>query len=260
VPRGLHLGIGLNRVDPAHYGGWAGGLNACVADAWAMQQIARDRGMRSELLLNEKATAGAILGGISDLAAAAAPGDLVVVSYSGHGGQVPDVNGDEPTHMDSTWVAFDRQVLDDEIHAALGSIREGVRVLLVSDSCHSGTIERAVAPGNPKGLPAGVAAQTYAAHRALYDAQRIEDAPALQASVIALSACRDDQTALDGETNGAFTEALLAVYAGGFAGSYRQFYNAILARVASQGLAQVPQFSRDGAHSARFLQEDPFTV
>jgi hypothetical protein len=37
---------------------------------------------------------------------------------------------------------FDRQVIDDEIYRLLGRFAAGVRVVAVSDSCHSGTVTR----------------------------------------------------------------------------------------------------------------------
>ena len=33
MAKGVSVHIGINEVDPAHYGGWTGALNACEADA-----------------------------------------------------------------------------------------------------------------------------------------------------------------------------------------------------------------------------------
>ncbi len=41
MAKGLALTIGLNAVDPRHYEGWSGKLNACEADARDMADIAR---------------------------------------------------------------------------------------------------------------------------------------------------------------------------------------------------------------------------
>jgi hypothetical protein len=256
---GYHVGLGLNRVDPARYGGWDGKLNACVADAQAMQRIVRGRGISETfVLLDEQATAQEFFDVLRELAHVAVAGDLVVVTRSGHGGEVPDGRGGKR----QTWVLFDRQVLDTEIQAALCRFRAGVRILVVSDACHSETDTREVpAGGAKKSMPAGVAAADYAAHQSLYDALLLETTPGtIQASVIHLSACRDDQTALDGERNGAFTEALVAIYDWPFKGTYQQFYNCIARKMADDGRVQVPTFNRDGAHSAAFLLQQPFTV
>src|SRR5205814_4099481 len=39
MPTGKALTIGLNAVDPNHYGGWSGDLNACEADAEDMASL-----------------------------------------------------------------------------------------------------------------------------------------------------------------------------------------------------------------------------
>jgi len=44
MSKGVSIHIGLNRVDPAQYGGWSGVLAGCENDALAMQQIAKDCG------------------------------------------------------------------------------------------------------------------------------------------------------------------------------------------------------------------------
>lgn len=41
MAQGISLHTGLNVVDPAHYDGWSGPLNACEADAYAMETICR---------------------------------------------------------------------------------------------------------------------------------------------------------------------------------------------------------------------------
>lgn len=43
MTKGTSLHIGINGVDPNHYGGgWSGPLNACVYDADAMELLAKD--------------------------------------------------------------------------------------------------------------------------------------------------------------------------------------------------------------------------
>ncbi len=139
--QGLALAIGLNRVDPAHYGGWSGPLSGCEPDARDMHAIATGANLSSRTLLTTAATREAVLAGIADAAARLASGGLFVLSYSGHGGQVPDANGDDPDDgMDETWCLFDGELLDDELYGALGAFAAGVRVLVFSDSCHSGTV------------------------------------------------------------------------------------------------------------------------
>src|SRR5690606_41969154 len=44
------------------------------------------------------------------------PGDLFLLTYSGHGGQLPDLNNDEADAIDETWCMYDGQIADDEIY------------------------------------------------------------------------------------------------------------------------------------------------
>ncbi len=86
------------------------------------------------------------------------PGDFVYTHYSGHGSQVPDLNGDERSGYDQTWVSYGSRVegttgkdkydvLDDEINAWLAAIYAKTdQVIFVSDSCHSATVTRGKAP------------------------------------------------------------------------------------------------------------------
>jgi hypothetical protein len=89
-------------------------------------------------------------------------GDLVYIQYSGHGDTVPDANGDEPgpNGRDSTWVPIDArdneswEILDDEIHLWLARLGQHTDdVVLVSDSCHSGTITRGRRSSKVRGVP-----------------------------------------------------------------------------------------------------------
>jgi len=242
-PVGLSLHIGLNKVNPAHYGGWDGALNACEADAKDMQAIARAAGFKATQRLTATAKAATIIQDIKAAAAKLQSGDIFLLTYSGHGGQMPDTNGDEPDNQDETWVLFDRQLVDDELFALFGAFAKGVRIFVLSDSCHSGTVTRAMPTGPvtgpaPRLMPPAVAAQTYAAHRRTYDKilaavpARAASIQATLASVILISGCQDNQLSLDGPRNGLFTGTLRAVWNGGrLTGGYRRFRDQIAARM-----------------------------
>jgi hypothetical protein len=142
--RGWSVHIGLNRVDPAHYQGWDGKLKACEADARDMQAIADARGFQSRIIPTASATAETVKTAIANAARGLGPGDILVVTYSGHGGQVRDEQGEEADAFDETWVLYDRQVLDDELAALWALAPAGARIFVLSDSCHSGTVLRVV--------------------------------------------------------------------------------------------------------------------
>ena len=142
MAQGLSIHIGLNSVDPNHYNGWSGKLNACEADAKDMARIASERKFDTTTILTTKATAAAVTKAIGDAAGELEEGDILFLTYSGHGGQVPDRNRDESDTKDETWVLYDRQLVDDEIYDLYSKFAKGTRILVFSDSCHSGTVNR----------------------------------------------------------------------------------------------------------------------
>lgn len=216
-PRGYALSVGLNKVDPNHYAGWSGPLNACENDARNMSAMLTQRGYTAQTLLTRNATSHNFFAALGELARVAKAGDIVCVTNSSHGGQVPDYDGDESDGHDETVCMYDREILDDELAAAWATFAPGVRVLWVSDSCHSGTMVRAIGQSavlvqdGSRALPPEVAATTAAVHEATYRAvsAAVANRPPIDAHVLAFGACADNQTAMDGAQNGAFTGALL---------------------------------------------------
>ena len=139
--RSLH--IGLNFVDPQQYNGWDGALNGCVNDANAMQEIAVSRGFEPQMLLDSDATAEAVRSHLDAVAAELGEDDFFFLTYSGHGGQVPDQSADETDAYDETWCLYDTELVDDALYGALCTFAPGVRIFVLSDSCHSETVTRA---------------------------------------------------------------------------------------------------------------------
>ena len=132
MAKGYVLSIGLNEVDPEHYAGWSGELIACEADARDMMGIADAQGFKGTMLLSRGATRKSVITGISSAAAKLKKGDIFLLTYSGHGGQVPDTNGDESDAQDETWCLYDGQMIDDELDALLAKFAAGVRILVFS--------------------------------------------------------------------------------------------------------------------------------
>lgn len=139
---------GLTRVSPAHYGGWDGACPGSDIDARNMAALLEREGFRVATLTNSEATSyrfvKACVSGGELLRPAAAAGlrPLLVVYYSGHGGQVTDLDGDEGGGKDSTLCLWDGQMTDDLMWAALTRIPAGVRVAFVADCCNSGSVYR----------------------------------------------------------------------------------------------------------------------
>jgi len=280
MAKGIAINIGLNSVDPDHYNGWAGELNACEADAEDMRGIAQAQGFEARaFLLTKDASAETVMGAIEDAATELGDGDILFLTYSGHGGQVPDTNGDDKDDLDETWVLFDRQLVDDELFALWGQFQAGVRIFVLSDSCHSGTVTRAIyedtlipmtvergfiADPRPrtKDLPIDVQKATYRNNQRLYDGiqernPRGEDVD-VAAAVVLISGCQDNQLSLDGTNNGLFTSKLLEVWdEGRYEGGHRKLHRRIVQQMPP---TQTPNLFRVGSVPRAFVRQRPLTI
>ena len=290
--RGLSLNIGLNSVSPGHYGGWSGDLSACEFDAKDMAALATGGGMKATVLLTKNGTRAKVLAALRAAAKTLVKGDFFFLTFSGHGGQVPDVSGEEADKLDETWCLYDGQLIDDELYLELGKFATGVRILVLSDSCHSGTVVRAGPPAigilapelRSKMMPPSVGMRTYEAHKAFYDKLQRDVAKAeggavvdpdealagvavstrltkiakrFKARAILISGCQDNQSSYDGQHNGAFTGRLLTVWnRGNFDGNYATFHAHIRSGMPA---SQSPNLFTMGP-VASFLKQKPFSV
>jgi metacaspase-1 len=289
--KAMSLHIGLNTVNPKHYEGWSGPLAACEFDANDMAAIAKAQGMAAKKLLTKAGTRKAVLAGIRGAAKALKKGDLFFLSFSGHGGQVADASGDEPDKQDETWCLYDGQLIDDELYFELSKFAAGVRILVLSDSCHSGTVTRARPAPPPPGtraklMPPDVALRVYAEHQGFYDglqravakaagkapladpdavlatlsvqSGRVQSiAKKFKAAAILISGCQDNQVSLDGDHNGAFTGQLRRIWNNGkWKGTHVQFHAQI---VAGMPASQTPNLFLLGP-AGTFAAQTPFKV
>jgi hypothetical protein len=285
MAHGMSLHIGLNRVDPARHGGWDGKLNACENDARHMEQIAKNTGFDDRtVLLTADATVDNVTAELRKAARVLTPGDILLLTYSGHGGQVPDKNGpeDEPDRLDETLVFYDRQFIDDELYKEFEAFAEGVRISAYFDCCHSETAVRAVQqiltpdameeqyqtrdPAQievtSKVMPPDRQHEAYERDKSLYDTIQLtldaKDTRDLAASVLLISACQDNQLAADGWHNGLFTATLRDVWnEGQFTGGHKAFHREILRKMPPN---QTPGLFEPGRTNNRFLRQRPFTV
>jgi hypothetical protein len=279
MPVALSLHIGLNVVDAAHYGSTYP-LSGCHNDARDMEAIARAAAFETTTLLDADATAARFLRQMQGAAGRLGSGDTFLLTYAGHGAQVPDETGDEADSLDETWVLFDRMLLDDEIYAALARFSDGVRILVISDSCHSGSVtrftqyENLVREGPMAPLYVGTT-QRFRTPNEPGFGRRVWDEHAgeygrlargvpgdqrarVRAAVIQISGCQDDQLSADGVGNGLFTGKLKEIWAAGaFRGSIRAFGQAIRALMPP---TQCPNYLTFGNDVASFEKERPFTA
>lgn len=276
--RGFALCIGLNSVDPDHYGGWSGDLNACEADAEDMSTIAKTQKFDVHTLLTKTATREKVTDEIRRASRDLKSADILLLSYSGHGGQLPDLNSDESDAMDETWCLYNGELIDDELYSLLGEFVEGVRIFVLSDSCHSGTVTK-LAYYAPKVnilstnvdingtkyrfIPADVSLRTYRKNREFYDQilknDKLRDSQdAIKASCLLISGCQDNQLSLDGAFNGLFTSQLLSVWKEGtFKGNYKKFHQSIVKRMPPD---QTPNLYTVGQINRKFETQKPFSI
>jgi len=198
MKRSVHFG--MNQVSGAAYGGWQGFLSGCWHDAEDMAGVFGGLGYDAKGFFDEQCTLECARREITDAANTLAPGDTFLFSDSGHGGQGQGLL----SGTTETLCLFDGQLDDSELRSLLSLFKVGVNVAVICDSCHSGGLDRAmkrirVAPlFVTRNLPV------------------LRLAPAsVQANVVLLAACQRDETAGDGDDNGAFTGSFLEAMAPG---------------------------------------------
>jgi hypothetical protein len=213
-------------IGVGKYGNPDANLPGIEKDVAQVEGFAQRMGYRRVVVLRDgQATHAGIVAAMGSALAQAGPNDRVLIYFSGHGTQIPDVNGDEPDGLDEALVAYDfgsgrtpsgqstfvNVVTDDEIGALLGQSKSQ-NVLLMIDACHSGTIDKAVSFDQPllgntvgyrKFLPVpGLGSRTKAF------GVKPTGSNAGSVKYISLSAAADDQAATATATGSAFTVGL----------------------------------------------------
>jgi metacaspase-1 len=278
MPKGVSLHLGLDYVDRLHYEN-VSRLYSCEKDAHAMERLARRAGFQTQILVNNEATSCDLIYFLCKAAARLEAGDICLLTFSGHGSQKQDINGDEPLQNDgrrgndSTWLLHDRMVIDDELSMLWPRFKPGVRILVVSDSCHAGTV---IKDGDGLGSPSlskpgengDAGSKTYFKNKDLYDSILKPIAPvdsnSVRAGVLLLASCNDAQKSIASYKDSGyslFTYYLLQVWQEGrFSGGYDNFIGAIAHRVAQTGNNQNPGRFTVGRVTADFLCQKPFTI
>jgi hypothetical protein len=249
MAKALALLVGLKRVDPTCYGGWdgTGGCLGCELDVDNMESILSPLGYEIKILKTAEATRDGILASLYRASENTAKGDIFVFYYSGHGGQQPDLNGDEVDGKDETLVAYDREVIDDKIHEALTRFKSGVRVVMISDSCNSGSNYRGrmTVPLNNEAIFMPLARESN---------KRVN----INAQLIHLGGCRDGFFSEGYQGGGAFTMALCRAWQNGtFTGTFKELHEKICELITT---SQKPQYNEYGQVADAFREQRAFAV
>ena len=118
-------------------------LNGCVNDVNSIKdKIINDGFNDITVLAEEKATKNNILKEITNLLINSQEGDLLFLSYSGHGSYDLDKNGDEKTGYDQLIVPYDfNMIVDDELKTIIQThLKPNVTLFSMFDSCFSGSV------------------------------------------------------------------------------------------------------------------------
>ena len=171
----LALCIGIN-----NYPGTDMDLAGCVNDANDWAALLTSRGFRADTLLDAQATKAGMVAGFQRVIGQAVDGDVVVITFSGHGTYEFDTDGDEDDGFDEALCPYDVQtndavLTDDEIHALLKARKDGVKLVLISDSCHSGTVNRAIVRADNAARPRFMPPENWMSRRHL--STQIADKP-----------------------------------------------------------------------------------
>ena len=137
-------------------------LHGAVNDAKDIRQALAEVGTEDlTVLIDAAATRDRIVAEWQSLLSRAAPGDTIVLTYAGHGGQEGErVRGSESDGKDevlllggfrSAGMGTRERIIDDEIHRWLVDAgKRKLRVVFVADACHAGTLTRKVDPRAPE--------------------------------------------------------------------------------------------------------------
>lgn len=240
-------------------------LRGCVPDVKNMAELLQQRYEFDpddiSLITDFKATKEAIETAVTGLVRGARRGDVLLLHYSGHGSNVPDDDGDESDERDEilcpTDLDWNDPLRDDWLRSVFDGLADGVSLTVITDSCHSGTVTRALEPPNapvierylpsPWDLAAaesgrGLAGPTRGTRRH----KPAADVVHVDIPEVLISGCRADQTSADAAIAGGFAGALTynlveAVTESRTPLSYRELHDQTCAKLKRGRYEQVPQ-------------------
>jgi hypothetical protein len=268
-PRGISIHVAVNRSKMRRYTPLEP-LASPARSAEAMQRIAEREGFETQTLVGPAATCAAVTAAIRAAAGPVGGDGILLLTYSGHGDVVvPAGPGGDREVEDQCWCLYDGQLVDDDLYRLWAGFEPGARIVVISDSCHSGSIIRASEPAPATWTRArrvglqrrdGGPALPSRATSAPNGGQTIvaePEPPKVAAKVLLLAAAGNRQQGREHSDQSLFTRALLDVWEdGAFQGSYLDLYDQI-----SEKLKGKPRPIYYGAMaSPEFAAQRPFTI
>lgn len=216
------------------YGGGNNDLRGCLNDI----NLAANRltGFQIRKFENAQVTKANFLAQVDYALENSQVGDVIYIHYSGHGTYVEDRNGDELDGYDEALYLVDGPLVDDDLNNALRDTPEGVTVVLLLDSCFSGTATRGLARGRFM-RPKFDKVPHLQTKRKFYDYM----------SWIVISGCAENQTSADAEINGDFYGAFTFYAMNTLVGSmtYKTWHEKIREFLPSRDFDQAPTLEGD---------------
>ena len=241
-------------------------LDGCVNDSRLVRSVLVERFGFADAhitqLLNEQATRTAVLGAFDALMTATGANDVVVVHFAGHGSQIRDREGDEPSGFDSTLMPWDtarepgenRDITDDEVHERLEALAAKTpHVTVLVDACHSGTVTRDAFGAKTRGVPPDLRPVTALppspiASRMTRTRSGASGWLPLDGKYVLIAGCRDDEESKEyvpaegGGPHGALTWFLCQELRRATPHTtYRDVFDVVAARVTTYNRVQHPQ-------------------
>ena len=238
------------------YPGTSSDLTGCVNDANDWKEVLESRDFEVARLLDGEATRRALIGELRRLVGALRAGDILVFQFSGHGSWIPDEDGDETDSRDEVLcphdIASQGPLTDDDLHGIFSERAPWARIVLIADSCHSGTVSRFRKTDAGEGREQRVRFLppreflSRAMLRSLGRGERRKAAsPPGRRSALLLSGCLETEFSYDavfrGRPNGAFTHAAIRSLARLPEGAtYLDWYGAIRRALPTAEYPQTP--------------------
>jgi Caspase domain/Domain of unknown function (DUF4384) len=128
-------------------------LHGCINDARSIEAVVHPLAATTRVLLDGDVTRAAFLRTWREMVAGSAPGDVLLVTYSGHGSQERVLGpgaSTEGLHDSFILASFDsskpalsqERILDEEMQGLWKSVQGRNKIIFVADSCHSGGMTR----------------------------------------------------------------------------------------------------------------------
>lgn len=264
----LHIGINDYSAYPIRINN----LSGCIHDMKAMQKLAEGIGFETHTLADEQATKSNIQQSIIDLGNAMSDGGMLLVSFAGHGARIEEENNpslpkDESNDYDESWLCYDDFLLDDEIYNTLCEIKRNIRVVVLSDSCHSETTTRTTTPNenfrfiSPYEVREILQKQGRTVNQLLQSSSRSATVPSVK--VINLSVAESRELAKEMNGQGLFTRETIQTYhemKSKASFNYDLFIQEVRKRVNAINYFQNPNISFSHKKSTSYRNEPPFFI